>query len=399
MFAAYGLAHESWSNPALIGTCLFVALALPSYSRYSNKIEQRANDLTAHVTAGRLARFSMQFAFNLAAFAVMGLGGALIEGGVAAVGGLLGAALLTTAASQGAQYAAIWLFQRNVGDLNRNVLIGLSVNVIVTALGTAGMPGLREAFVASGLGLGAFVFGIGVLSDLRGHFHPRGGIGIYFGTFNPFHNTHLALIKKAIEERGLSRVVVHPTVVPRFHVRAFERGEIRVGRLENGYQILETTEKADVAVDYFPTGRKFLTPETRRDLIRLAIAEAGLEDRVEVAYWPEIYAEKGFQGVIARIKALNPGQALHGIHGSDWGGMTVRSIMDECGWIYPIPTLRRDGVSATAIRAGAKGMTSAAVSRALERLAMGLPPIVANDAAEIGAQAQETKGAQHVAAG
>ena len=137
----------------------------------------------------------------------------------------------------------------------------------------------------------------------------------------------------------------------------------------------------------------------RGDLIRLAIAEAGLEDRVDVAYWPDIYAEKGFQGVIARIKALNPGQVIHGIHGSDWGGMTVRSIMDECGWIYPIPTLRSDGVSATAIRAGAKGMTSAAVSRALERLAMGLPPVVANDAAEIDAQAQETKGVQHVAAG
>ena len=57
---------------------------------------------------------------------------------------------------------------------------------------------------------------------------------------------------------------------------AFRKGEIRVGRLENGFQIYEKTEKADVNVDYFPTGRQFLPPETRKVLIELAVAEAGL---------------------------------------------------------------------------------------------------------------------------
>lgn len=394
MYLAYGWAHGAWESPALVGASIFVALALPRYSRLSNKAEQKANDLTAHVTAGRLARFALQLLFNLAAFAVMASGDALRPEGVAAVGGLIAAALLTTAASQGAQYVAIWLFQRNIGDLNRNVLIGLSVNVVVTALGTAGWPGLREAFVASGIGLGALVFGIGLLSDLRAHVHPRGGIAIYFGTFNPFHDSHLRLIRRALEERDVDKVVVHPTITPRFHVRAFERDEIRVGRIEAGYRILETTDKADVNVDYFPTGRKFLAPEARRDLIRLAIEEAGLSAKVEVAYWPEIYAESGFQGVIRRIKALHPGRAVHGVHGSDWGGMLVRAIMDECGWIYPMPTLRRDGVSATAIRAGARGMTSKAVERALERLAQGLPAVIANDA---GGQETTSQGALHAA--
>lgn len=396
MYAAYGWAHDSWASPALIGTALFVALALPRYSLISNQAEQKANDLTAHVTAGRLARFALQAAFNLAAFAVMAWGDALRPGGIAAVGGIVGAALLTTAASQGAQYLAVWLFQRGKGDLNRNVLIGLSANVVATALGTAGLPGLREAFLVASIALGALVFGIGLLSDLRAHVHPKGGIAIYFGTFNPFHDSHLKLIRRAIAERGVDKVIVHPTITPRFHVRAFEKGEIRVGRIENGYQILETTDKADVNVVYFPTGRKFLAPEVRRDLIRLAIEEAGLADKVEVAFWPEIYAERGFQGVIARIKEIYPGRAIHGIHGSDWGGMMVRAIMDECGWIHPMPTLRRDGVSATAIRAGARGMTSKAVAEALDRLAQGLPAVVANDAGLAG-QNEKSREVVHAA--
>ncbi len=37
--------------------------------------------------------------------------------------------------------------------------------------------------------------------------------------------------------------------------------------------------------------------------------------------------------------------------------MLVRQIVDECGWIYPWCILRRDKISATAIRKGAKGMT------------------------------------------
>ena len=45
--------------------------------------------------------------------------------------------------------------------------------------------------------------------------------------------------------------------------------------------------------------------------------------------------------------------------------MTVRQICDECGWIYPWRMLRRDNVSATAIRRGTKGMTSGVVPSVL----------------------------------
>ncbi len=109
----------------------------------------------------------------------------------------------------------------------------------------------------------------------------------------------------------------------------------------------------------------------------LALAEAGLGNRVEVVFFRETYNKKGFQGVIREIKKAHPGTRLHGLHGTDNGGMYVRQIYDECGWIYPWRVLRRDAVSATAIRAGAKGMTSAVVTDVLEQLSANVPVVTA----------------------
>jgi len=68
---------------------------------------------------------------------------------------------------------------------------------------------------------------------------------------------------------------------------------------------------------------------------------------------------------------------LHGLHGTDYGGMLVRQIYDECGWIYPWRILRRDNVSATAIRRGEKGMTSGVVTDVLTQLSANVPVVVA----------------------
>jgi nicotinic acid mononucleotide adenylyltransferase len=376
-YLSYAYAHGSWSNAALIGVSLFVGIFLPSYAKLSNKAELWANNLFGFVTAGRLGRFIPQYIFNLVVFAVMLWGGALNRAGMASVGGAAGAALVTTLASQGVQYLGLFLYQRGIGDANRNVLTGLSVNLVLTALGTAGIPFAREAFLVMGFGLGAVLFGIGLLSDLRSKLAPKGGIGLFFGTFNPFHNTHLAIVRRAIQQRRLDKVIIHPTLVPRFHAEAFRRGEIHVARLENGFQIYDKTEKADVNVDYFPTGRMFLPPETRKALIELAVAEAGMADKVEVAFMRETYDSHGFQGVIAAVKKAHPDVRLHGLHGTDFGGMLVRQIYDECGWIYPWRILRRDNVSATAIRRGAKGMTSAVVTDVLTQLSANVPVVVA----------------------
>lgn len=378
-YLCYAYAHNSWTNPALIGVALFFALFMPTYSRISNKIEIWSNNQFGYVTGGRLGRFVFQFAVNLVLFAIMLWGGGMSRTGVASVGGIAGAALVTSLASQGLQYLGIYLYARGVGDYNRNVLAGLVVNTVLTALGTAGLPYAREGFLAVGFGLGGLLLLVGVLSDLRSIFAPKGGIGLYFGTFNPVHNTHLAIIQRAMAQRRLDKIIIHPTLIPRLHVEAFRRGEIRVGRLKDGFQIYEKTEKADVAVDYFPTGNIFLPPETRKALIELAVAEAGLAGKVEVIALRETYDSKGFQGVIAEIKKMHPGVRLHTLHGTDFGGMYVRQICDECGWIYPWRIMRRDKVSATAIRKGAKGMTPPVVTGVLEQLSQNLPEVKAGD--------------------
>ncbi|MDP1908045.1 MAG: hypothetical protein Q8K85_07080, partial [Hyphomicrobium sp.] len=350
---------------------------MPSYAKLSNKADLWANNQFGFVTAGRFGRFVPQYLFNLAVFGVLLWGGALNRDGIASVGGFAAAALVTTLASQGLQYLGMYLVSRGIGDANRNVLVGLSINIVLTSFGTAGLPIAREAFLVMGFGFGILLFGIGLLSDLRSVMAPKGGIGLFFGTFNPFHNTHLALVRRALDERGLDKVVIHPTLVPRIHADAFRKGELRVARLESGFQIYETTDKADSNVDYFPSGRMFLPPETRKVLIDLALAEAGLSNRVEVTFFRETYNKKGFHGVIAEIRKANPGVRLHGLHSTDTGGVAVRQIYDECGWIYPWRVLRRDGVSATAIRKGAKGMTSAVVTDVLAQLTANVPVVTA----------------------
>ena len=143
-----------------------------------------------------------------------------------------------------------------------------------------------------------------MLSDLRSVLAPKGGVGLFFGTFNPFHNSHLMIVRRALEERQLDHIIIHPTLIPRLHADAFRKGEIRVGRLrEDGFQIYEKTDKADSNVDYFPTGNIFLPPETRKALIELALAEAGLGNRVEVAFYPETYNTKRLPGRDRRDQA------------------------------------------------------------------------------------------------
>lgn len=376
-YLCYAYAHDSWMNPALIGVALFFALFMPTYTTISNKIEIWSNNRCGFVTAGRLGRFLFQFAVNLALFAVMLWDGGMSRAGVATVGGIAGAALVTSLASQGLQYVGGYLFMRGIGDLNRNVLAALCVTTVLTALGTAGLPYAREAFLAAGFGIGGLLLLVGVLSDLRSIFAPKGGIGLYFGTFNPFHNSHLGIIRRAMDERRLDRIIIHPTLIPRFYAEAFRKGEIRVGRLKDGFQIYEKTEKADVAVDYFPTGNEFLPPETRQALIELGLAEAGLAGKVEVISLRDTYDARGFLGVVAEIKRMHPGVRLHTLHGTDYGGMLIRQICDECGWIYPWRIMRRDKVSATAIRKGAKGMTPRVVTDVLEQISRGLPEVTA----------------------
>src|SRR5476649_2557876 len=339
-YVSYAYAHGSWANPALIGVSVFTGLLLPTYAKLSNKAELWAQNQFGFVTAGRIGRFVPQYAFNLAVFWVLLWGGALNVVGVASVGGFAGAALVTSLASQGSQYLGLFLFQRGIGDANRNVLAGVSINMLLAAFGTAGLPGARSSDLVVGFALGAVLFGVGVLSDIRSVAAPKGGIGLFFGTFNPFHNTHLDIIRRAMEERGLDKVIIHPTLIPRIHVDAFRKGQLRVARIENGFQIYDKTDKADVNVDYFPAGRQFLPPETRKVLIDLAVAEAGLGNRVEVALSGGLQHE-GFPGRDRRSEEALPGRsparaARHGFWRHD-GAPDLRRVRLDLSVADPAP--------------------------------------------------------------
>jgi hypothetical protein len=61
--------------------------------------------------------------------------------------------------------------------------------------------------------------------------------------------------------------------------------------------------------------------------------------------------------------------------------MPVRSIYDECGGIVPFAVRRIDGISATAIRAGAKGMTTEGVGTYINQLKTDSPAEPATHAA------------------
>ncbi|GHD56477.1 hypothetical protein GCM10007350_03720 [Jeongeupia chitinilytica] len=368
MYASYGMAHNAFDNAALIGLCTFVGFFIPYYSKFSNRIEEYINLRTACVSLGRLGRFVPQLAFNIGIFLILTLGGVFPATRIDTLGGVLGVALLTTCASQGMQYLALALSNREIGDRNRNVLLALSINIVVTALATLGLAWSRGLFLTLGWTFGAAFFVIGLLSDWRSLRYRRGGIGVFFGTFNPIHKTHLALIRDAIETRGLEKVYLHSTTIPKLHAQALQRGEIRIARHDQGMRIYEKTERADVHVNYFPTGSRFYEYETRLAMMRAAVAEAGLGDKVEVLSLPNEYAQGGFYAVLQRIREAAGPLPVHGIHGSDLGGMWVRSIYDESGWIYPYPVVRRDKVSATAIRNGEIGLTTPSVQKMIVAL-------------------------------
>jgi hypothetical protein len=371
MFLSYARAFHAWRNSALWGLGLSIGAFIPFYARFSNQIEERIQFRVALVTPGRVGRFLAQFAFNAGIFSWLERGGVIPEANLASLGGVWAAAGLTAASSQGIQYLALALANREIGDKNRNVLAGLSVNIVIAAMAALGLSWARSLFTAGGAGLGSALFGLSLLSDIRSRWFPRGGVGIFFGTFNPFHKTHLEIIRKAIETRGLERVYLHSTVIPKLHREALASGEIRIASIDAGMRVYEKTHKADLQVNYFPTGSRFFEYSTRTLLMRLAIEQAGLSEKVVVLELPDVYEETGFYGIIAEIRRRHPVSAIHGMHGSDLGGMWIRSIYDESGGIYPYPVRRIDGVSATAIREGATGMASPVVEEILRAIRSG----------------------------
>lgn len=366
MYLSYAAVHNQWSNLALIALSIFIAFFLPFFSRISNKIEEKIQFKTAFVTWGRLGRFVWQLTFNITVFFIFDKMGVIESSRLATLNGFLGVAFLTSLASVGGQFIALTLANREYGNKFLNITISLSFNIMLTALATMGVGLPRVIFVSFSYIFGGLVFIIGVFSDLRTIFPRRGGVGIFFGTFNPFHKTHLKIIKQCMQQRQLSKVYLHCTCIPKLHRDALDKGEIVIGSYENGMRVYEKTEKSDPHANYFPTGNRFYEYDTRKTLIELALQESKLADKIQVLDMPKTYERDGFYGIVSKVKKLHPNTIVHGIHGSDLGGMWVRNIYDESGWIYPFPVRRVDKVSATAIRNGHSGMTLPIIETILE---------------------------------
>jgi hypothetical protein len=56
-----------------------------------------------------------------------------------------------------------------------------------------------------------------LLTDIWGLIPSKGGIGLFLGTFNPVHKTHIAILKTFIAKRQLDKVYLHLTVIPKMH--------------------------------------------------------------------------------------------------------------------------------------------------------------------------------------
>lgn len=367
-YLSYASPEKCWDDLPLICVSVFVAFFAPYYSKFSNTIDEKVCFRTASVFAGKSARFVAQYLFNVVVFMILLQGNSIKSEDISGIGGIYGISFLISLASQGMQYLALSLSNRDVGARNFNITVSVMLNVLVGAMAAQGLPVAQSILKASGIVFGIIGLLYSLFTDVRALFPPRGGVGLFFGTFNPVHKTHAKMIREFIRQRDLEKVIIHPTLIPKVHRQALEKGQIRIKEIVAGMRVYETTEKADIHVNYFLTGNKFYEVDHRINMLKAMLAEEGLQDIVEVWNLTDLYNNDGFYGVINEVKKKYPGVKLHGLHGSDVGGMLVRAIYDESLSIIPYPVRRADNVSATAIRKGEIGMTTKSVEKYLTNL-------------------------------
>jgi len=362
MYLSYAIPTKQYANYYLIFISVFVAIFLPFFTKISEKVEQFMVLKTGSIFLGKASRFSWQFTFNLFAVSMVLKGGIIQLESLRIVGGLIGAVSLTSFASQGLQYLMLALANRDIGNRYFNITLALSANMCLSAIASLGYQNVQIVFVCLGIILGFIGAFYSLITDIRGIIPSTGGVGIFLGTFNPVHTTHMEIVRNFIEKRQLKKVYIHPTVVPKLHQALLDEGIIKISQMKDGMRIYDRTEKADFHIDYFPTGNIFYEVENRVAMLKAAIRDANLEDKVEILYLPKIYQQSGFYGIIKLIRRKHLNEKIYGLHGSDNGGMLVRAIYDE-SFVIPNAIIRKDNVSATAIRNGAKNMTSNTVTK------------------------------------
>ncbi|MGO0154336.1 substrate-binding protein [Leuconostoc mesenteroides] len=367
MYLAYAIPTSQYTNRYLIGTSIFTALFLPIFTFVSTYLEQQTFRLTASMFASKFAKFVWQSLYNLFALGLLIKGHVIDETNLRMVGGLVGAVCLTSLASQGLQYLAIMMSNHAKGNRFANIFLALSFNVIISALAAIGYTKIQIIFIILGLLLGTIGIFISLITDIWGLIPSKGGVGLFLGTFNPVHKSHIAILKQFINERQLDKVYIHPTVIPKMHQYLLDKGMIEIVKEEAGKRYYEKSASADPLVNFFPTGKVFYEAENRVYMLKTAIEEAGLAKKVEILFEPQLYQDDGFYAIIKIIRQKHPHMRLHGLLGTDEGGMLLHDIYDETG-VKPYVVLRRDNISGTAIRKGAQGMTMPKVTEVLNFL-------------------------------
>lgn len=159
-YLTYAFAGGAWTNAGFIALSMLLVFTGPLFARWSGVVEQFAAGRTGSQLAARAARFLFQWAVNVALVAVLILCGVASRDAVAALGGLVIAAGLTSFGSQGLQYAALWLAGRGWGRPQANVLAALAASMMMnsaalTSLGLAqrGLQIFNIVLVVAGLAI------------------------------------------------------------------------------------------------------------------------------------------------------------------------------------------------------------------------------------------------------
>lgn len=367
MYISYSIPTASFTNGYLIFISIFIVFFLPYFTKISEYVENYAFLKSGSAFLGKLSRFFWQFLFNLFSIFILVRGNIVDPDRLKMVGGIFGAVALLSFASQGLQYIMMALANRDIGNMYLNITLALSINMCLGAIASLGYRNVQIFYVIFGIVMGFIGAFYSLITDIKGLLPLKGGIGIFCGTFNPVHVTHMRILKEFIEKRNLKKVYLHSTVVPKLHQIFLADGVIRIAKMEDGMRIYERTERADFHINYFATGNAFYEAENRYAMLRAAVRDVGLQDKVEVLFMPDVYEKKGFYGIIDYVKKRHKGERVFALHGSDGGGKMVRAIYDET-FLIPSVVVRKDNVSATAIRNGAQGMTTPTVDKIREIL-------------------------------
>ena len=280
MYFSYAIPTNGFKNGYLIFVAVFVFFFLPYFTKISEIVESFAFLKTASAFAGKMARFLWQYLFNLFAITMLIKGDIVQMDRLDRVGGVFGAIALLSFASQGLQYIMMALANRNIGNMYLNITLALSINMCLGAIASLGYENVQVFYVIFGIIMGCIGALYSLYTDILGALPLKGGVGVFCGTFNPVHVTHMKILKNFIEKRGLEKVYLHSTVVPKLHQIFLEDGVIRIKEKKDGMRFYERTEKADFHINYFATGNAFYEAENRYAMLKAAVKDAGLEDKV-----------------------------------------------------------------------------------------------------------------------